>query len=248
MNTCLNCANIFEGTYCTECGQKINSGRIYLKELADDFFTNFFTIDSPPFRTIKALTTKPGNLIREFISGKRKRYYKPVQYFILILAFHLLARALLNFNPVENQFRAMGKSASPPEVMNTVQMQASYFMAKNINLLLFVFVFIFAAFTRLFFRKSGYNYTEHLASGFYSIGHYVLLSTFVIPLSFIDPKLYYLVYLLIIGYLTFTLVSFHKPKLLTGILKSLAAIIISFILYVMVVYISSIYYIIIFLK
>ncbi|RPI74073.1 MAG: DUF3667 domain-containing protein [Ignavibacteriales bacterium] len=241
MNTCSNCANSYAGNFCNECGQKNNSGRIYFRELAHDFFSNFFTLETPVYRTIKFLTLKPGNVARDFIFGKRKTYYRPVQYFILGVAFYLLIRAILGFNPIDNQFRAMGKEMPPPHVMSSIPMQASSFMAKNLNLLLFIFVFIFSAFSRLFFRKSGFNYIENVVFGFYSIGHYIFLSTFIIPLTFINPKLYYIVYFILIGYLTFALVSFHKTKLFSGILKGLVTIILGFTIYVMIVYTATIY-------
>lgn len=248
MNTCTNCSNTFEGSYCNKCGQKTNLGRIYFKELIHDFFGSFFHLDSPPFLTLKSLTTKPGNLIREFISGKRKKYYKPVPYFIITIAFYFLVRTILQFDPIKNQYEAMGKEIPSPEVMKSIPMQASSLMAKNINLLLFIFVFIFSAFTRLFFRKSAYNYIEHLVFAFYSIGHYVFLATFIIPLTFIDPRLYYLNYLIQIGYLSFSLISFHKPKIFIGILKSVAAVILSYAIYVTIVYTAVIYYVILFLR
>ncbi len=248
MNTCPNCASTYNGNYCNECGQKFNSGRIYFKELVHDFFSNFFTLESPINLTVRTLTINPGSLVRDFIKGKRKIYYRPVQYFILTVAFYLLVRAVLDFNPIENQFKALGKQMPPPQYLNNVMMQASFFMARNINLLLFAFVFIFALFGRIFFRKSGYNYTENLVFGFYSIGHYVLQSTLIIPLTFINPKLYYIVYLILIGFLTFSLMSFHKPKFVTGIIKSILTVIISFGLYVFIVYFSAIYYIILFVK
>ncbi|HSP87624.1 MAG TPA: DUF3667 domain-containing protein [Ignavibacteriaceae bacterium] len=248
MNTCTNCSITFTGSYCNKCGQKINSGRIYFKELIHDFFGGYFHLDSPPLLTIKTLTTNPGFLIREFIDGKRKKYHKPVHYFILAIAFYLIIRTLLHFDPIVNQYKAMGKELPSPEVMNTVPMLASSILAKNINLLLFVFVFIFSAFTKLFFRKSGYNYIEHLVFSFFTIGHYVLLSVFVMPLSFIDPKLIYLTYLVQIGYLSFSLISFHKPKIFIGILKSVVAVIFSFSIYVTIVYTAVIYYVILFLR
>jgi len=248
MNICGNCSAEFAGTYCTICGQKTNSGRIYFKELANDFLANFFALDSPPFLTIKMLTVKPGEAIQEFISGKRKKYYKPVQYFILMVAFYLLIRAITGFNPIENQYRAMGRELPSPEIMNSIPMQASYLMAGNINILLFVFVFIFSFFTRLFFRKSGYYYVEHLVFSFYSIGHYIFLSTFIIFLSFINPELYHIVYLVLVSYLTFSLLSFHKPKLVAGLLMGIVSVIISFIIYVAAVYISTVYYVRIFLR
>src|SRR5690606_21607490 len=128
MNTCSNCANTFAGNFCNECGQKNNSGRIYFKELVSDFFSNFFSLEAPVYRTIKFLTVKPGIVARDFIFGKRKPYYRPVQYFILGIAFYLLIRAILGFNPIENQFRAMGKEMPPPHIMNSIPMEASSFM------------------------------------------------------------------------------------------------------------------------
>lgn len=249
MNKCTNCLNTFSGNFCNECGQKLSQGRISFRELMNDFMANFFSLDSPPFRTIKKLTLKPGEMIREFISGKRKKYYKPVQYFILMLAFYLLVRTILGFNPVENQYKILGKNLPPMEVIQkSPQMKASMFMSNNINMLLFVFVFIFGLFGRMVFRKSNYNYIENITFSFYTTAQYMFLSTFVIPLTFIAPHFYYLSYFIILGYLTYALVSFHKSKMFTGSLKGLVTVVVSFVLYVSIVYAASIYYMILTMK
>lgn len=215
----------------------------------NDFMANLFSIDSPPFRTIKELTIRPGSMIREFISGKRKKYYKPVQYFILMLAFHLLVRTILGFNPVVNQYKIMGQNLPPNEIIqNSPELKASMSMSNNINLLLFVFIFILGLFARLLFRKSGYTYIENVTFSFYTVAQYMFFATFIIPLTFIAPHFYYLGYPIILGYLTFALVSFHKSKVLGGTFKGLLTVIVSFVIYVVIVYIASIYYMIFTMK
>ncbi|MCB9249683.1 MAG: DUF3667 domain-containing protein [Ignavibacteriales bacterium] len=44
----------------------------------------FFNFDSKFFRSLKFLITKPGFLTNEFLNGRRVKYIKPFQLFIIL--------------------------------------------------------------------------------------------------------------------------------------------------------------------
>ena len=244
MNTCNNCESIFEGNFCNICGQRINYGKIIFKDLFNDFLSEVLTLESPLPKTLKELTLKPGDLSIEFIRGKRKTYYKPVKYFILTLAFYLLIKAILNFDPIGNQARAFGGQL--PDMNNLdLRMQASYFMSRNINMMLFILVFVFALFSRLLFRKSGFNYTENLTFSFFISGHYLFMSSFMMILSLADPKLFYLAYLIVIVYFQWALINFHKENIFASLFKGLLAIVISYSLFSFIGYLISFFIVVI---
>ena len=74
---CLNCNTSFEGNFCTNCGQKKNSKRLNLKDLAEDTASNIFNFEAPLIRTFIELSLRPGKFCREFIEGKRASKYRP---------------------------------------------------------------------------------------------------------------------------------------------------------------------------
>ena len=168
METCKNCQTNFEGNYCNQCGQRKNEGRIFFEGVKNDFFTYFIDLSSPLNKTLKGLLTNPGKLIKTYIKGKRKTYYQPVQFFVLAVAFYYFMRFISGYDPVATGYQISGTPIPSPDNM-TLQEQASAFMSKHVNLLLFILIAISSGFFRLVFRKSGYNYMEYVVFGFYTV-------------------------------------------------------------------------------
>lgn len=88
---CKNCNTNFEAKFCHNCGQKAfseedTSIKSIFSELIN-FFTNF---ESNLLRTLKAIMVSPGRLTLDYCSGIRKRYYKPLSLYLLIVVIYLL--------------------------------------------------------------------------------------------------------------------------------------------------------------
>lgn len=73
---CKNCNQSLESknNYCSNCGQK-NIDKLNLKYLFSEILENVLNLDSKMFTTLKSLIFKPGFLTKEFMIGKRIRYY-----------------------------------------------------------------------------------------------------------------------------------------------------------------------------
>ncbi len=88
--TCKNCGHIFEGNYCNQCGEKVytrhDSTMLHLVEEGAHFITHF---EGSFFNTLKALTV-PGKLATDYCNGIRKRYFKPISFFLLVIVLYLL--------------------------------------------------------------------------------------------------------------------------------------------------------------
>ena len=181
-NRCLNCSTEFTGNFCPHCGQKATVGRITFKETINSFLSASFAIEGPFFYTIKGLIINPGRVFREFLAGKRKLYYKPVAFFILMTAIYIIIRNLLDFDPLEGQIVAVSnQNEKVPEVVIKSR-QAARFMVAHINHIMFFLVFAIAIVSKIFFWKK-YNLAEFTAIGFLISGMYIL---FGIPQMFIS--------------------------------------------------------------
>ncbi len=100
MESCKNCEQSFEGEFCHACGQKAVRKRLTFKGIIADGLSFMFSIESPLWRTTGLMFANPGKLIRAFISGKRKSYYRPFQVFIVAIVFYFLLRSLFDYDPV----------------------------------------------------------------------------------------------------------------------------------------------------
>jgi hypothetical protein len=84
-HTCCNCNNEFTGEYCNQCGQKLTH-RITMAHLAHDILHAFTHADKGFLYLMVQLFKNPGKVAREYIvEGKRKRYFMPFQYILIII-------------------------------------------------------------------------------------------------------------------------------------------------------------------
>ncbi|HEY0678092.1 MAG TPA: DUF3667 domain-containing protein [Chitinophagaceae bacterium] len=137
--------------------------------------------------TIKELVINPGRVAREYVQGKRKKYFNPFSFLIIIIGILLIANSI--FKPYSRPGESVSKT--PPSTMRSEQGRKKYaeilersrnfgeFMNKRTNLVLFVSTPFIAAVLWLIFRRRGLNYAEHLAAMAYVNGFLNLLTSFI---------------------------------------------------------------------
>lgn len=91
VHTCKNCGNVFSGKFCNQCGEKLYSEHdksvMHFAEESLHFLTH---LDGSFFTTLKMLFSRPGQLSVDYCNGLRKRYFKPVSFFLLLVVLYLL--------------------------------------------------------------------------------------------------------------------------------------------------------------
>jgi Protein of unknown function (DUF3667) len=177
---CQNCGTAIQGNYCSQCGQATSTGRITFKETVTNFLRITFAFEGPLWLTIRLLITNPGKLFREYIGGKRKTYFKPVAFFILIAAIYLILRVWINFDPLEGIEDAFNNDqGNLAEIFTNSEfvirlMEVMRLMESNINYQLLLLIFSIAISFKLFFSKK-YNLAEYTSIGLYITGVYALV-------------------------------------------------------------------------
>lgn len=88
---CLNCDKKMprKATFCPNCGQRNNQGKVSMKELLRRFWSNFSHLDGKFVKMCWQLLV-PGKVSREYFAGRQKRYPHPVQFFFVVMFFFLL--------------------------------------------------------------------------------------------------------------------------------------------------------------
>jgi hypothetical protein len=91
LTTCKNCGNLFAGNYCNRCGEKAyaehDRSLVHFFEEGFHFITHF---DGKLFNSLRLVFTKPGQLSADYCFGIRKRYFKPLSLFLLLVVVYLL--------------------------------------------------------------------------------------------------------------------------------------------------------------
>ena len=101
---CANCNTTLAGAYCQNCGQSAHIHRS-LWHMAEELLHGILHFDSKAWRTLPALLLRPGQLTRDYIDGKRKRYMSPFILFlflnfVMFFVFSYLSSALTPDGPV----------------------------------------------------------------------------------------------------------------------------------------------------
>ena len=147
--SCLNCnAELISGTvYCGQCGQHAQVHRLNGNHFLHEVTHAFTHADKNIFTLIWQLLYRPGEIAREYVKGKRKKYFSPLTFLVISVGIS----SLIMYNTGFVDFsKGLGKNAF------------SGFMNSHTNLIIYMNIPILAFFNLLLFRKSGFNYWEHL--------------------------------------------------------------------------------------
>ncbi len=227
-NYCKNCGHITHSAYCANCGQRSSVHKVTMRETFEDLADNLFSLSAPIVITIKSLITDPGKLLREYLEGKRKKYYKPISFFILTTAVYLFLRWSIGFDIRESI--NMNEASVQPVDASKIN-QASYFFFQNINSLAFFLVFTMSLALKIFFYRK-YSLVEYVAVAFYLNGVYSLLATInTFYMKFINPEVQYLAILAMVIYFVYAMIRFLRKKPWLVLVKSVIAFFLSYVGY-----------------
>jgi len=87
---CLNCGTSFHGNYCSACGQAATVKKLTWKSLTEEFLHFFTHAEHSFFYTTRSLFTRPGEIVKEFLDGKRKKVHKPITFILIWFAIYKL--------------------------------------------------------------------------------------------------------------------------------------------------------------
>jgi hypothetical protein len=80
---CRNCGADATTTFCGSCGQKVEVKRLSLATLLHEIPHAIFHVDRGFFPTIAGLFTRPGEVVSEYLSGKRAKYFNPLTLLVI---------------------------------------------------------------------------------------------------------------------------------------------------------------------
>lgn len=93
--TCLNCGTVHDDRYCPVCGQRNDTCRFNGHELVRSITRGFFNADRGFVYTLRTMCTRPGRVIREYLEGKRVRYFPPFSLLFVVAAFYAVIKKLV---------------------------------------------------------------------------------------------------------------------------------------------------------
>lgn len=146
---CLNCHSklVNQERFCPHCGQSTEVRRLEMRAVLKNFFQSFYSVDSGFLYLLFWLPTKPGIISREYVLGKRRKYFNPFTFLVIIIGVTSFISATFNL-----------LAPSIAEMENPV----SQYMSSHINFFILLTVPAIGFFTYILFRKEKDNFAECL--------------------------------------------------------------------------------------
>jgi hypothetical protein len=149
---CTNCDHEVNLNYCPNCGQAAKLKRIDGHYIVHEI-EHVLHFEKGILYTIKELLTKPGENVRSFISENRSRLVKPI---IFIIVTSLIYSVINHFYHIEKGYVNYDESSKSTTGLIFKWVQDHYGYS---NIIMGIFI---AVWTKLIFRKHGYNFFEIL--------------------------------------------------------------------------------------
>lgn len=202
---CLNCHTEFIGNYCPSCGQPASTKRFTAKNALMSTLEVWGMGNRSLPRTLFNLFTRPGQMIGEYLDGKRIPFFPPVKMLFVLCVFITVENMLIGRETVKDEVAKMdvfdnnatpeqkkaqkeqtvidfnGMKVSAGDAIEGLKKTVEWFEEhKAIELICLHSFFMF--FTWMLFRKSPLRPRSTLAENFYA---QVLISSQMVALSII---------------------------------------------------------------
>lgn len=247
---CKNCGQALTGKYCSNCGEKAyqetDKRFVHLIDEGVHFTTH---LDGSFFTTLKTFLTRPGKYAADYCSGIRKRYFKPISFFLLLVILYLLFPLFKGLNMsystyVSDQYSYAwyGKPVALKKMQThhlTEEELAEKYNKKSpafAKFFLLVLIPLSAlVLALLFYTSRRYFYDHFLLSieitSFYIFSQFLFLPLLALIVTTIKSSLAYIFsdnswlwdffYLLLAFYIIVAFRKFYKQKVWLSILKGL---------------------------
>ena len=184
---CKNCHTQLstDENYCSRCGARVIRNRLTLKNVLEDIYEQHLNLDNRLLATLVHLFTKPGEVIKGYLYGLRKRYLNPISY----LGIAITLSGILVFVIKRDFLKKLNL-----DVLHTGAniKGANKIFETTLDYQNFAFVFLIplmAAVGWLVYTRPRYNFTEHLVSMTYVLAHLTIVTfPIVILLLYLDPE------------------------------------------------------------
>lgn len=176
-SVCFNCDTVIIGKFCHNCSQKSNTQRLDIKHfIQHDIIHGVFHFDKGLPFTLKEIILRPATVAKNYIHGKRVRYYNFFYLTLVIIGFTLLLQSFVDKPSFRNN--------------NPTYLKSLNFARENIKFILLSFIPFFAISSRIVYRKVKLNFAEHSIIASISLIYFLLYNLLSDMLKFINLEHY----------------------------------------------------------
>ncbi|MEO5966804.1 MAG: DUF3667 domain-containing protein [Ferruginibacter sp.] len=203
MTNCIECNEIIENKYCSNCGQPASLKRINGKYLLHEI-NHLLHLEKGFLYTVKELFIRPGESVKVFITQNRMKLVKPIVFIIVTSLIYTIVNHYFSFDKEAFNIDTI-KDEKAKNILNWVNANYGYS-----NIVLGAFI---AFYVKIFFNNYRYNYFEILILLYYAMGMSMLIfSLFAIFQGLTQIKSFYFGSIAAIAYCTWAVGQFFDKK------------------------------------
>ena len=167
---CLNCELAISraARFCPHCSQRTDTTRLSLADMARDLLHSFVNVERGPLVFARALLLQPGTIAREYVQGRRRRYYGPFATLAVLVGVTALVFNVSGFQVLSQE----GVSAAPAALLHR------YF-----NLVLLAQLPLLGIVCTVVFRDAQLTWPEHMVLVAYALGVRAVALTVTVPIA-----------------------------------------------------------------
>ena len=172
---CLNCGNAIVGParFCPRCGQRTDTARLSMRDGARGLMHSFVNIERSPLAFAWALLVRPGVVAREYVAGKRRRYYGPFATLTVLVGATALVINLTGY-------QVLARDGFGPLSTDLLQ--------RHFNLLQLAQLPLLGGACAILFRAARLNLFEHMVLAAYALSVRGALPLFAASLSVLSAS------------------------------------------------------------
>ncbi len=171
-HNCLNCDTLLSTSwrFCPTCGQRGDAARLSLRDIKREIGYAFAHVERSLLSFAWALLVRPGQVAREYVQGKRRRYYGPFATLFVLVGVTALAVNALDYRlPAQDQL---------PHLHPVL-------MRQHVNHVLLAQLPVLGLVCAVLFRSAGLLLAEHMVMVAYSLTVRAAFLAFVAPLAWL---------------------------------------------------------------
>lgn len=195
--TCKNCGHPVTDKYCGHCGEKIYTDHdksfAHVLEEGVHFITHF---EGSFLGTLKTIFLRPGRYATDYVHGIRKKYFKPISMFLMVVVIYLLfpfAQGLnLSMDMTVQTFRSNGltvveRAAEAKALKKNISLESlaelyDHKSPKFAKVMLVLLLPMAALVLYLLHSRRKRYFFDHFLLGTELVTHFVLLAFLLVPL------------------------------------------------------------------
>lgn len=169
---CLNCDSTISAVarFCPNCSQRTDTARLSFADMTRDLMHAFVNVERGPLVFAWALLTRPGGIAREYVEGRRRRYFGPFATLAVLVGLAALALNVSGFQALSQE----------------VSSASAAVLQQHFNVVLLAQLPLLGIACALLFRDARLTLPEHMVLVAYTLGMRAVALTVIVPIALLS--------------------------------------------------------------